>query len=130
VSGAANAVLFQLEEAYMRFGTNVMLVRRGAMKWELLFVLLAFCLFSPAVMAQEICICGYAAGTYCDGSMEHYISECYTENDQFRGYDDQLIGECPAITPLRRTDLGKYTVSKSQLPQALQKLIRDKQIKR
>ena len=99
------------------------------MKGKLLFVSIPFCFLSPAVFAQET-ICGYAAGTYCDGSMEHYVSECYSVNDQFLGYDDQLIGKCSAITPLQRTDLGKYTVLKSQPPEALQKLIRDKRIKR
>ena len=101
------------------------------MKGKLLFVSIPFCFLSPAVFAQEISICGYAAGTYCDGSMEHYVSECYhSEDNQFRGYDDQLIGKCSAITPLQRTDLGKYSVLKFQLPEALQKLIGDKQIKR
>ena len=100
------------------------------MKGKLLFVSIPFCFLSPAVFAQDISFCGHAAGTYCDGSMEHYVSECYSVNDQFLGYDDQLIGECSAITPLQRTDLGKYTVLKSQPPEALQKLIRDKQIKR
>jgi hypothetical protein len=37
-----------------------------------------------------------------------YISECYIENNRFRGYDDQLIGQCSATTPFRRTDLGTY----------------------
>jgi len=62
--------------------------------------------------------------------MEHYISECYDDTNQFTGYDDQLIGQCSTTTPFRRADLGTYTILKTQLPEALQKLIREKQLKR
>ena len=81
--------------------------------------------------ADEICICGDSAYTYCDGTMEHYISECHFVNNNYCGYDDLTIGDCPAATPLRPTEsLGQYDVVKPKLPPALEKLIRERQIKK
>lgn len=81
---------------------------------------------SGEAKSQEICICGYNPQTYCDGALEHYVSECYDENLDFCGIDDQVIGECDAPTALK-SDKGKsgnYVIQKPKLPKALLKRMR------
>jgi hypothetical protein len=55
-------------------------------------------------LADQICICGFNAQAYCDGSWEHYVPECYTVQNNPCGYDDQIIGSCSNATAPQKLD--------------------------
>lgn len=71
-----------------------------------MFMLIALCALVPSasigqtklpalskVHPLEFCVCGNNTRTQCDGTYLHYISDCYDENNNYCGYDDQVTGE-------------------------------------
>ena len=63
-----------------------------------------------AVRPQEFCVCGYNTRTTCDGTYVHYISDCYDENNNYCGYDDQVPGDqCSGVRKFTRKHLKLHT---------------------
>jgi hypothetical protein len=45
--------------------------------------------------ADGICVCGYNTRVYCDaGGYQHYVSDCFDDDGNNCGYDDQASGRC------------------------------------
>jgi hypothetical protein len=51
---------------------------------------------------KSLCVCGYNTRTTCDGTYTHYISDCYDEQMNYCGYDDQIGELCGDIRRYRK----------------------------
>jgi hypothetical protein len=81
------------------------------------FILATLCVLVPSVSVgktkhpdgvrpKDVCICGYNPRTECDGTYLHYISDCYDENSNYCGYDDQVPGDmCTGQGTMKRIRL-------------------------
>jgi len=68
-----------------------------------LFIRPAFAADLKRAAPLELCVCGYNMRTQCDGTYLHYISDCFDENNNYCGYDDQISGEqCGGSLPMQR----------------------------
>lgn len=95
-------------------------MRKAILYWLGPLIIAAATSIVVPARADEICICGYNPYLYCDGSYEHYVSECYTELNNFCGYDDQLTGPCDNLTARKKAkseDL--YVVTRPVFPKRL-----------